>query len=116
MTLFREFTEWVAYQGAQLAVADVEEQHAGEVVKRLETMSAAKNSGTAKTVTAAKAAIWEDDSYIEARDEHFRAQAHKKILNGIYEATEKKQVLLSRELTRRVGRDPRDGRNAKWNA
>jgi hypothetical protein len=116
MTLFREFTEWVAYQGAQLAVADVEEQHAGEVVKRLETMSAAKNAGTAKTVTAAKAAIWEDDAYIEARDAHFYAQAHQKILRGVYEATEKKQVLLSRELTRRVGRDPREGRNSRWNA
>lgn len=115
MTLFREFTEWVAYQGAQLAVADVEEQSAAETVKRIETMTTARNSG-AKSVTAAKAAVWEDEAYIDARDEHFRAQAHQKILRGIYEATEKKQVLLSRELTRRVGRDPRDGRNSRWNA
>lgn len=115
MTLFREFTEWVAYQGAQLAIADVEEQSASEAVKRMETMSAARNSG-AKTVTAAKAAIWEDSDYIEARDAHFHAQAYQKMLRGIYEATEKKQVLLSRELTRRVGREPRDSRNGKWNA
>jgi len=115
MTLFREFTEWVAYQGAQLAIADVEEQSAVEDVKRMETMSAARNSG-AKTVTAAKAVIWEDSAYIDARDAQFKAQAYKKMLSGIYEATEKKQVLLSRELTRRVGRDPRDGRNARWNA
>lgn len=115
MSLFREFTEWVAYQGAQLAIAEVEEQSAVEDVKRMETMSAARNSG-AKTVTAAKAAIWEDSGYIDARDAQFRAQAYKKMLGGIYEATEKKQVLLSRELTRRVGRDPRDNRNGKWNA
>jgi hypothetical protein len=115
MSLFREFTEWVAYQGAQLAVADVEEQHAAEVVKRMETMATAKNAG-AKSVTAAKAAVWEDSAYTDARDVHFHAQAYQKMLRGVYEATEKKQVLLSRELTRRVGRDPRDGRNSRWNA
>lgn len=115
MSLFRALTEWGSYQGARLAVAEVEEAYAEAEVKRLESIAQAKNSG-AKNVTTIKSMTYTDPEFIEAKDTHFKAYANVKLLRGIYEATEKRATLLSRELTRRVGRDPREGRNGRWNA
>lgn len=115
MSLFRTLTEWGSYQGARLAVAEVEESYAEAEVKRLESIAQAKNAG-AKNVTTIKSLTYTDPEFIEAKEVHFKAYANVKILRGIYEATEKKGTLLSRELTRRVGRDPRESRNGRWNA
>lgn len=115
MSLFVELTEWAAYQGARLAAAEVDVSYTESEVKRLEALSAAKNAG-AKNVTTAKAKAYEDPEYLTAKDAHSHAYAYRKILSGIYEATDRKAQVLSRELTRRVGREPRDNRSARWSA
>lgn len=113
MSLFVQLTEWAAYQGARLAAAEVDVSSTEGEVKRLEALSAAQNAGE-KRVTTAKAKAYEDPEYLNARDAYIHAYAYKKILSGIYEATDRKATVLSRELTRRVGREPRDNRSGKW--
>lgn len=115
MTLFTALTEWGAYQGAMLAVAEVEEANAEAEVTRQEKLAQAKNSG-AKNVTTIKSMVYTDPDFAAAKEAHFSARANAKILRGIYEATEKKGTLLSRELTRRVGREAREGRSGRWSA
>jgi len=115
MTLFRELTEWQGYMGTRLAVAEVDESSFENEIKTREARSAAMNSG-AKNVTTAKAAVYTDPDFIAAKEAKEHAYAYRKIMQSIYDATEKKTVLVSRELTRRVGRDPREQRNGRWNA
>lgn len=115
MSLFRELTEWQGYMGSRLAVAEVDEQSYESELRTREAQSAALNT-SAKNVTQAKAAVFTDPDYIAAREAKEHAYAYRKIMASVHDATEKKTTLVSRELTRRVGRDPREGRNARWNA
>ncbi len=103
----------MGYQATHLSVAEVEEEFFEADVKKREAISTAANSGE-KTVAAAKAKVHEDPDYVEAKQHHLEAYAHVKILRAVMESTERKNTLVSRELTRRVGRDPREGRNNRW--
>lgn len=111
MSLFVRMTEWASYTGTLLAIAEVNESCADASVKRLEALSAASNSGE-KSVTAAKAKVWEDPAYVEAKGAQEGAYAYRKIAQHLHEVADKKSTVLSRELTRRVGREPRENRSA----
>jgi len=111
MTLFVEMTEWAAYTGTLLAIAEVNESSADAEVKRLEALSAAANAG-AKSVTAAKAMVYEDPDFVAAKAAQEEARAYRKISSHLHEVADKRSTVLSRELTRRVGREPRENRAA----
>jgi hypothetical protein len=70
---------------------------------------------TEKTVTAAKAKAYEDEDFLAAQEEAHTTYAYRKMIHMMYDATDRKTQVLSRELTRRVNRSDRDGRDARWN-
>lgn len=113
MTLFVQMTEWASYTGTLLAIAEVNESSAEGEVKRLEALSAAANRGE-KNVTTAKAKVWEDPEYIDAKKVQEEAYSYRKITQHLHEVADKRATVLSRELTRRVGREPRESRAGRW--
>lgn len=115
MSLFTEMTQWVSYVAVKLASAEVDEKYAVSAFERQKAMNTVANSGE-KTVTAARARAYEDEDFLAAQEEAHRTYTLRKLLESLYNATDRKCQVLSRELTRRVGREPREQRNARWSA
>jgi hypothetical protein len=115
MTLFVRMTSWVEYAGGRLAAAEVDEKSCGDTLERSKALSAVRNSSE-KTVTAAKAKAYEDEEYLAAQEAKQNAFAYRRMLQAVYDSADKRATLLSRELTRRVGRADRDSRAGKWSA
>jgi hypothetical protein len=67
-------------------------------------------------VTAAKAMAYEDPEYVAAQEAKTAAYAYRKMLQAVYDSADRKNTLLSRELTRRVGRGDRENRAGRMNA
>lgn len=111
MSLFVRLSRWSEYMGTQLAVAQVDEKYADATLEKMRALSAVANK-TEKTVTAAKARAYEDDEFVGAQDAYHAAYAYRKMIEAVYNNTERKSSLVSRELTRRVGRNDRDNRAA----
>jgi hypothetical protein len=59
---------------------------------------------------------YEEPEYIEAQEAAHAAYAYRKMISTIYDAAERKSQILSRELTRRVNRSSREGRDDRWNS
>ena len=127
MTLFSKWTQWMNYTAAQLAIAEVDERFAEKVVEKFQAISLITERGAlygdksttsaekANATTYLKAKAWEDSVYVEARDAVEEAYAYRKLIKLKYDEADKNTALVSRELTRRVGRNDREGRNSKWN-
>lgn len=114
MTLFGRMTTWTNYLAGQLAEAEVSEEFAEAALAKHKAIGAVRNSGE-KTVTAAKARAYEDPSFLDAEAARLNAYAYRKLLAARFGSSDKKNTLISRELTRRVGRSDRDERNSRWN-
>lgn len=97
----------------QLAAATVSEKSAEEALAKYRALSAVANKSE-KTVTAAKARAYEDPEFEAALAEEIRAYSYRKIIEAIYNNTERKAAVLSREITRRVGRNDREKRGNRW--
>jgi hypothetical protein len=115
MSLFVQLSSWVEYAGARLAAAEVDEKWSADTLEKHKALSAVRNS-TEKTVTAAKAKAFEDPEYIKAQEDKQQAFAYRRMLQPVYDMVDRRVTLLSRELTRRVGRSDRDSRAGKSGA
>lgn len=113
MRLMTQFTRWAEFLGAQLAAAEVDEQHDAEQLSQVKAIKQLANSGE-KTVTAAKARAWEDEDYVEAHEQALKSRAYRKLVSVKFDNAERSSSLLSRELTRRVNRSSREGRVDRW--
>lgn len=111
--LFRQLTEWLNYMGTQVAAAEVDEHYAEGVVDKYKALVTLGNKSE-KTVSVMKAAQYEDVDFLEATEEFTRAYSFRKLAQAAYQNADRKSFLVSRELTRRVGRNDRDNRSAKW--
>jgi hypothetical protein len=61
-------------------------------------------------VTRTKAKAYESKEYLEAEEAYHERMAYRKLIGVLYSNAERWSALLSRELTRRVNRDPRERR------
>jgi hypothetical protein len=115
MSLFQKSTAWLEWIGAQLAVAEVDEKYAESTLDQAKAYNAIANKSE-KTVTAAKAKLYENQDFLDAQDAYQASYAFRKLNATMYAAEERNNSYYSRELTRRVGRNDKDNRMAKWNA
>lgn len=99
-----EFTRWADYSGGQLALADVDEKFATAYIDRLKAMGLV--AGGSEKVTTARAASSLEPEFVEAQQTQLEAYARRKLLTARHEAFERDAAVISRELTRRVERDP----------
>lgn len=118
MEELREKTEWVNYLSVKMAEAELVEETAETIRDRLKSrvmleLEEEQPKGTSVTELKARAAL--SDDVLEADDEYRAARAYRKLLVPIYESAERRASNISREITRRVGRDGPDRRSARWN-
>jgi hypothetical protein len=115
MIIFTRFTAWQNYSATQLAEAEVVEARAEAHVRFLEAKAMVTNWGKDDKVTVARAEIMISPEVERARQAMLVAYAHRKMTAVIYNNCERNASLVSRELTRRVGREPVERRNFRWN-
>lgn len=115
MEELREHTEWTNYLSTALVLAEITEESAETIWKRILTETMLREDAKGETVTEMKARAGRSSDVLEAEDEYRSAKAYRKLLQSIYESSERKASNISREITRRVGRDGPDRRNARWN-
>lgn len=117
MEELREHTEWTNHLGAELVLAEITEETAHVVFERTktETMLRLGPGDKTETMTERKARAGLSVEVREAEDAYLAAKAYRKVLANVYEASERKASNISREITRRVGRDGPDRRSMRWN-
>jgi len=97
---------WADYLEAELAAAEVHERGCNDILEVIEAEGLIRNWGESGSVNVAKArAKVSSSEVVEARDQAQVAYARRKYLTTIFNRAERGAALLSRELTRRLGRE-----------
>lgn len=115
LATMHQFRVWADYSGAQLAIAEVDERYAEEFLAKLTALglistTRVEGDSDKRGVTERRAANKTSAEYQEAQSTVLEAYARRKLLTARTNAFEKSAELLSRELTRRTARDPREKR------
>lgn len=114
MQVFTEFVEWQNYASELLVQCEVTEREVEAKAKFIETQKMLKNWGSKDTVTKVKGEVSQDPEVERAQNEVLKAYAERKYTKMIYENCERSAQLLSRELSRRIGRDGTERRQQRW--
>jgi hypothetical protein len=115
MTLTAEYVAWWNYSATALVECEIEERKAEAEVKKLEAMYMVRAPVQKGLVTVTKAGMNDDEEITKARDRELQAYALRKMTNVMYTNCERVVTnLLSRELTRRLGREPAERRMGRW--
>jgi len=115
MALFSQFVQWQNYAAYQFAEAEVAEEKAEATVKRMEAEHMVMNWGAAKDkVTLSRAQQATDPAIDRAKQDLLVAYAQRKLTAVVYGNCERCAQLISRELSRRLGRDPVERRSMRW--
>lgn len=112
MNLFREFVEWQNYVGSMLVLAEERELETETELKRAEAMAMA--SSDEKQVTKAKAEALTDEAVVTWKAAWREAKAHRKAMSLKVEALDRLANFVSRELSRRIGREPVQRRQQRF--
>jgi hypothetical protein len=124
--LLVKLTRWADFSGGQLALAEVDERFAESLVAKLkafglvetysdgEDETGPRGGKVRKNITVARASKELDESFQQARQEHLNAYARRKLLTARHEAFERDAAVVSRELSRRIERDPSQRRTARY--
>jgi hypothetical protein len=110
MEHFSKQLAWQNYLATQVAKAEIEEADAESFLKTKEAVVML----TGKKVTEARAERDVDENVIAARDRYLVAKAKRKLLQVTMENRDRCVNLISRELTRRVGREGSIRRSDRW--
>jgi hypothetical protein len=116
MELFALYVAWNNYLDVQRVAAEIEEATAETELKVLEAvgLTAGWEGPKESRVTIVRAERDMDPEVVAARSRFDQAKARRKMLAVLCGNMERAAALLSRELTRRVGRAPVEGRLAGW--
>lgn len=116
MNLFVRHTRWRGYLSGQMALAEIEERYAEDLLARLEAEALIREWGGGREdrVTVAKAQRTIDPAVMEAQDSLHLAYARRKLVGALMDGSEKNVAVISRELTRRVGMEPTERRDRRW--
>lgn len=117
MDLFVKLNHWGNYLAGQLAEAEIDErtaEHLLEVAEASALVLAWSGRTKEDTITLAKAQRESDPKVQSARDDLQVVYARRKLLGVMFSSAEKDAAVVSRELTRRVGRNDRESRESRW--
>jgi hypothetical protein len=115
MQLFSRYVSWQNYAAAELARTEVDESRAEANVRYVEARSMVGNwAGSSDKVTVARAAQTLDPEVEQARQDLLVAYAARKMTAVINANCERTAALISRELSRRIGRDGVERRQMRW--
>lgn len=116
MRLFVALTRWTDYIGGQVALAEIDVREIEAVLTQAEATVLISNWTGAKEdrVAIARAERDVDETVVDFRTKLDVAVAYKKLMGTVYDSAERDAAVVSRELTRRVGREPHDRRADRW--
>jgi len=117
MGLFVALTRWTDHLGVSVAMAEVEERCAEAVLSKAQSLVLLRDWGGTRDdrITVAKAQRDIDPEVEERQDIYHTAVAYRKMIATLYASTERDAAVVSRELTRRVGRrEDHDRRASRW--
>lgn len=117
MELLARYTAHASYIGTMVAMAEIDEAEAENNMETVGATIMVKNWGgtSADRVSLAKAHRETDPEYLKARAVHSEAKAYRKLVSRLYDNVDGEKATISRELTRRVGREPAERRDRRWN-
>jgi hypothetical protein len=117
MEVFAQYVAWENFIGEELVRAEVEELRAESYKRIAEARFIASFESDLKSgrVTAAKSAARQDPDVELAEDRYVRAYAMRKALQAQQASLARTSSFVSRELSRRIGREPVERRNARGN-
>ena len=110
MEAFGEWTAWAGYLAGIFAVAEIDEEVAESYLKQVEAVALISANPSKGEVLKARASQTMSDEVVAAREAYQKAYAYRKLTGVLYSNAERNQALVSRELTRRVGREPAERR------
>lgn len=117
MALFVALTRWTDHLAVAVAEAEITERAAEAILSKAQALVLLGNwaGGRDERVTMAKAQR-DVDPEVEKRQELFDVcHAKRKMIQTLYGSTERDAAVVSRELTRRVGRrEDHDRRASRW--
>jgi hypothetical protein len=113
MSVFSRYVAWENFIAEELVRAEVEELRATNSLKIAEArfLSLFTSDKKSPTVTEAKSAAKLDPVVEAASDRLVMAYALRKVLSEQQGSLARTASFISRELSRRIGRDPVDRRN-----
>ena len=115
MQIFLRFVAWQNFAATEFAAAEVEEERWDRHVKFLEAQHMVLNWQSAKDkVTVARAQMAMDPEIDKAKNKQLEAYANRKMRQVVYDNCVASAAALSRELTRRLGRDAVERRAGRW--
>lgn len=114
MALFAELSAWTDYAAGVVAECQIDEEHAAARLDQ-ERAEAALRHTSEKSVTAQKNAALADPGVRDLDEQLQLTRARRRLTEVVRDAADRRAAVVSRELTRRVGRHDRDARSARWN-
>lgn len=114
MAEFVMFTRWADYLNVQVILAEITEETAGRIHRRLKDIAMLSIDAPKGEVLRAKAEAGLSDDVLEAEEEEASSKAYRKLVTGIYENVVRDASALSREISRRSDREPLDRRDRRW--
>lgn len=117
MALFSALTRWTDYLAGHVALAEVEERSAEAILNKAQALVLLRDWGGSRDdrITVAKAQRDVDPEVEERQEGYDRRHAYRKMVQVLFTSTERDTALVSRELTRRVGRrEDHERRERRW--
>lgn len=116
MNLFARYVAWQNFIALRLTEAEIAEANVATELRVGEAEALVSNWTGAKEdrVTIARAERTIDPEVRSLQDRYDTARAHRKMLDTLASNMERAAALVSREITRRVGREPLERRVNKW--
>lgn len=113
MDLFNKLTQWCGYIATNVTMLEVQEDDLQAQLKVAESMFIVRNvPAGAQGIQRAQRERDIDDGVVRLRNEVLYSHAKVKLTTTLFENTERSIALISRELSRRIGLAPAQGRTA----
>lgn len=112
MKLMARLTRWSEWLNVRLTQVEITEDGAKEQLEQVRNIAIL--SAEYDSVTEAKAAAAQDPEVIEWQSRYNVEHAQRKLLKGMYDANVERTFVVSRELSRRIGREPYERRDRRW--
>lgn len=116
MQLFSKYVSWQNYLAVRVTEAEIAEATAQtELTVQQATAMVKSWTGTKEDRVAVAKAERELHPEVRAQQDRYdTARAHRKMLSTLADNMERAAAVVSRELTRRVGREPVERRHRGW--
>lgn len=114
MRLLAAYTTWAEYAAAVVARYAIDEERLAADLEREKARAALRHQDH-KSVAAQRSAALCDPAVEKLDEEYQGARARRKFSEVVMNGADRKGAVVSRELTRRVGRHDREARTGRWN-